>query len=414
MTDYTTFTLPNGLRFIHHYQPQATMTAMGVLYDTGSRDESPDRTGLAHLLEHLMFAGSKHIPDFDEEIELAGGTNNAWTSDDFTLYHDIIPTTNIETLFWLESDRMTSLQITSQRLEVQRAVVLEEFKQTALNRPYGDIAHLLRALLYKKHPYAWPTIGLEPSHIEQVTLEEVNRFYHGHYMPSNAIVAISGGISAEQAKQLACKWFAPLPSGPKPQRHNIAEPSITEPRTLTVSRHVPQAAVTIAFPMSGYGTRQHLCADMLTDLLAAGEASRMYRNLTMGHPLITVADASISGLEEPGYVMLNARLTAHTPADIDLAQKLLLDQVRSLFDASSITQQEIDRINNMAQSQYAFENLSPTARVQTMALALMHGEQPGQSQKQRLSVSPDELAQTARELFNPAKSATLIYLPLGH
>ena len=309
MISYNTFTLSNGLRAVHNYDPSTAMVAVNILYNVGSRDESPELTGLAHLFEHLMFGGSANVPDFDAELERAGGTSNAWTSNDFTNFYDVAPAANFETLLWLESDRMWGLSFSPRSLEVQQSVVIEEFKQTHLNRPYGDVAHRLRELLYTSHPYRYPTIGREIAHIERVTLDDVKHFFYTHYAPNNAVIAISGNVTLEQARDGLERWFGPIPARDIAPRLYQPEPEVTGPRTLTVTGRVPQPLVVVAYPMAAYGQPGYIESDLLTDVLASGRSSRYYRSLVMADSLFTEADASIAGSEETGFLMLRGRLT---------------------------------------------------------------------------------------------------------
>ena len=308
MIDFNRFTLSNGLRVIHNYDPTTAMVAVNVLYNVGSRDEDPSMTGLAHLFEHLMFGGSANIPDFDAEIERAGGMNNAWTSNDFTNFYDVAPARNFETLLWLESDRMLRLAFSEKSLEVQRNVVIEEFKQTHLNRPYGDLFHKLRSLVYRTHPYSIPTIGKEPAHIEKVTRDDVRDFFYSHYAPNNAVLAISGNVTPDQVRRGVERWFDSIPRRDIKPRTYQPEPLPDAPRELEVRGHVPQTCVVVAYPMPGYGQPGYIECDLITDILASGRSSRFYRRLLLGGDLFTSADASIIGSEEPGMLMLKGHL----------------------------------------------------------------------------------------------------------
>lgn len=245
----TRFTLPNGLRVVHEQDSATAMVALDVLYNVGARDEHPDHTGMAHLFEHLMFGGSVNIADFDGAIEQAGGRNNAWTNQDYTNFYDIVPAQNAETAFWLESDRMLSLAFSDKALEVQRNVVMEEFKQVCLNQPYGDLGHHMSALAYKVHPYRTPVIGKELGHIESVTQEQVREFFRTHYAPNNAVLAVTGNITLDETRRLAEKWFGPIPRRMVAPRRYAPEPEQTEARRMVVTGNVPQTLVVISYPM---------------------------------------------------------------------------------------------------------------------------------------------------------------------
>ena len=272
-------TLSNGLRIVHYEDTTTQMVAVNVLYDVGARDEDPARTGYAHLLEHLMFEGSIHIPDYDTHVQLAGGENNAWTSNDLTNYYITLPRTNVETAFWLESDRMMGLALTEQSVEVQKDVVIEEFKQQHLNRPYGDVQHLIRPMAYKQHHYQWPTIGICPEHIEQATLEDVMDFYHRFYVPSNAILSVVGNISAEETFSLAEKWFGPIPRREITPRSLPQEKPQTRVRRKSVRRNVPANLLAMAFHMPCRKSHDYHTCDLITDLLSAGHSSRLIQHL---------------------------------------------------------------------------------------------------------------------------------------
>ena len=274
-------TLDNGLRIVHSEDLNTQMVALNVLYNVGARDEHPDHTGFAHLFEHLMFGGSVNIPDYDTHVQNAGGENNAWTNNDITNYYITLPRQNVETGFWLESDRMLSLDFNEKSLEVQRHVVIEEFKQRNLNQPYGDVGHLVRGLVYKAHPYQWPTIGKEPSHIENATLDDVKDFFFRFYAPNNAILAVTGNITFEETVALAEKWFGPIPKRDVKPRQLPMEPKQTEERRLTVERNVPVDALHLIFHKCDRLHPDYHVYDMLSDLLSAGRSSRLIQHLVI-------------------------------------------------------------------------------------------------------------------------------------
>lgn len=411
MIKFTRHTLDNGLRIVHNYDPSTAMVAVNVLYDVGSRDESASMTGLAHLFEHLMFGGSENIPDFDAAIENAGGTDNAWTSADFTNFYDVAPASNAETLFWLESDRMLSLSFSPRALQVQKGVVIEEFKETHLNRPYGDMGHLLRDLLYRTHPYRWPTIGLEVSHIEKVSIDDIKDFYFSHYAPNNAVLAVSGNITADEAMRLVRKWMGPIPRREIAPRLWHPEAPITEPRRRVVHARVPQAMIVVAFPMPAYGKLGYLECDILTDILAAGRASRFFRRLVMGTDIFTDADASISGNEEEGFLMLTGRLASADDETVARAEKMLLDEAMQLAGEGNILPAELERANNRYESDFTFSSMSYLAKAQALAMAEMHGEDVNDIIEQRRAVTLEGLRATAARVIDPVSSVTIHYLP---
>ena len=410
MIEYNTFTLPNGLRIVHNYDSATAMVALNVMYDVGARDENPELTGLAHLFEHLMFGGSVNIPDFDGAIENAGGMNNAWTSNDYTNFYDIVPAHNAETAFWVESDRMLALAFSDKALEVQRHVVIEEFKQTCLNRPYGDMSHHLRAMLYKVHPYRYPVIGKEISHIEKVTQDDVREFFYSHYAPNNAVLSVSGSITFEETIRLAEKWFGPIPQREISPRNYQSEPVQAEERWTEASGNVPQVAVVRAFKMPAYGEKNYIECDIITDLLASGRSSRFYRNLLMKTGLFTEVDASIIGSDEPGFMMFNAKLTGEDDASVEKSIEAMMGEAQKLIDGD-VSEYELTRTINRFESNFLFSSMGFMAKAQSLANHEMHGEDINGIVERYRSVTTDDIARVAREIFNPRHTSTLVYRP---
>lgn len=410
MIEYNTFTLSNGLRVVHNYDGATAMVALNVMYNVGARDESPEMTGMAHLFEHLMFGGSVNVPDFDGAIENAGGMNNAWTSNDYTNFYDIVPAQNVETAFWVESDRMLSLAFSDKALEVQRNVVIEEFKQTCLNRPYGDMSHYLRAMVYKYHPYRYPVIGKEISHIEKVTQDDVKEFFYSHYAPNNAVLSVSGNVSFDETCRLAEKWFGSIPVRNIAPRNYPQEPEQVEARREDVKGNVPQLAMVKAFRMPGYGQPNYIECDIITDLLASGRSSRFYRNLLMTTGAFTEVDASIIGSDEPGFMMLNCKLTENDDASIDKAESLIMNEVQRLIDGD-VSDYELTRTINRFESNFMFSSMGFMAKAQSLANYVMHNEDVNDVVNRYRKVTIDDIARVASEIFVPEKSATLIYRP---
>ncbi len=412
MIDYRTFTLDNGLRVAHSSDPSTAMVAVNILYDTGARDESPALTGIAHLFEHLMFGGSANVADFSAEIEAAGGSDNAWTSNDFTNFYEILPAQNVETAFWVESDRMLAPSLDSHTLDVQRNVVIEEFKQQCLNRPYGDMAHYLRQMLYgDSHPYGWPVIGKEPAHVASVTVDDARRWFYDHYGPDNAVLAVAGNISFEEVERLAHKWFGPIPSR-KIAARQLPRPTFPAGEvTRRVEGDVPQTAVVIAYPMAAYGKADYFAADTITDLLSAGRSSRFYRNLLMGEDgLFSEIDASIAGSEHEGFLMLNAKLTDQSDAAVERAISLMKAEAAALTDG--VTDYELERCMNRFESNFYFSNLGYQQRAANLAMALYHGEDINETVSRQRRTTVDDIRRVASEMFRPgAPAATLIYMP---
>lgn len=412
MIEFNTFTLSNGLRVVHHYEPSTAMVAVDVLYDTGSRDESRELTGVAHLFEHLMFGGSVNIPDFDSEMESAGGVNNAWTSNDFTNFYDVVPAQNIETALRLESDRMLGLAFSEDALRVQRAVVIEEFKQQCLNRPYGDAMHHLRAMLYAPgYPYSWPVIGLSPDHIAKATNEDIRRIFYAHYAPNNAVLAVAGNISFERTCELVEKWFGDLPKRDIPPRHMPSPGFPSRNVRKTVKGNVPQTSIIIAYPMDGYGTLDYRTADVITDLLATGTSSRFYRNLILGSGgLFAEAEASIMGCEHEGFLMLNCRVTDENDEAVARAERMMLDEALRLTAKGEVSEYELERTLRRFETSFTLSNMGYVAKAQALSAAIIHGEDINETIALQRKVSLDDINRVARKTFS-SPSATLIYRP---
>ncbi len=411
MIPYTTFTLDNGLRVVHSHDPQSAMCAVVVLYDTGARDERPELTGMAHLFEHLMFGGSANVAQFDSTLEMAGGNSNAATSNDFTIFFDQLPVQNVETALYLESDRMLALAFSDKALEVQRQVVIEEFKEVCLNRPYGKVSHALRPMLYDRHPYRWPVIGIEPDHIARVQQADVRAWHHAHYAPNNAILCIVGDISLDRVKALADKWFGGIPPRPVPLRSLPADPWLTDEKRQVIYDSVPQTAVAMAWRMDPYGTRGYLAADAITDILSAGKSSRLYQRLVLGTDMFTGADASITGSEDSGYLIMQGQLAREDDEAIEQAIAMLKAQARALALEGDVSDYELERTKNRYESTFTMENVGLIWRAQNLAQAVYHGEDINEIVDRYRSLTPAEIAQTARRLFIDHAPAIVICRP---
>ena len=388
------------------------MVAVDVLYNTGARDENRELTGIAHLFEHLMFGGSVNIPHFDKELENAGGTSNAWTSNDFTNFFEVAPAVNAETLFHLESDRMLSLNFSKTNLQTQKSVVIEEFKQQCLNRPYGDIMHGLRDCLYsKQHPYSWPVIGLEPQHIANVTDENIRQWFYAHYMPNNAILAISGNLPYEKGKEYVEKWFGDIPRRQLAERH-LPDPGFPlSPVEKAMHGPVPYPNIIIAFPMASYGTKEYRTADLITDILSAGRSSRLIQNLVLnGNGTIIEADASIVGAEHHGFMMLSARVAEDSDHAINFAKQALRVQLANLGTPGNVTESELKRTLNHFESSFLLSNLDILSRAQNLALAEMHGEDINNTVNLQREITTTDVSATVNDMLNRA-SATIVYRP---
>lgn len=401
-------TLDNGLRLVHHADTSTQMVALNVLYDVGARDEHPQHTGFAHLFEHLMFGGSLYIPDYDTPLQLAGGENNAWTNNDITNYYLTVPRTNVETAFWLESDRMLELAFSEQNLEVQRGVVMEEFKQRCLNQPYGDVGHLIRPLAYKVHPYRWPTIGRELSHIAQATLEEVKSFFFRYYAPNNAVLAVTGNIAWEEAVRLTEKWFGPIPRREVPRRSLPAEPPQTEERRQVVERPVPLDALFMAYRMCGRDDPDYYAFDILSDILSNGQSSRLIRHLVKEQGLFSSLDAYISGSRDAGLLHISGKPA--TGISLEQAEEAVRHELETLKQ-SLVGEQELEKVKNKFESAQIFGNinyLNVATNLAWFELTARAEEIDREVEKYR-AVTASRLCGVAREAFRPENGSVLYY-----
>jgi predicted Zn-dependent peptidase len=384
------------------------MVALNILYNVGSRDEDPELTGMAHLFEHLMFGGSENIPDFDSALESAGGTNNAWTNCDYTNFYDIIPAHNVETAFWLESDRMNALAFSDKALEVQRQVVCEEFKQVCLNQPYGDLSHHLNTLAYTVHPYRHPVIGMELSHIQKVTQEDVRQFFYHHYAPNNAVLAITGNITAERAFALAEKWFGPIPSRPIAPRNYLQEPCQTEARRKSVTGRVPHTVIYKAFHMPGQRDKCYPVCDTITDLLSAGQSSRFYRNLLLKTNLFSKVDASITGSDEPGLLLLSGHL--RDGVTVEEAEDAIMREALSLVTTPP-DEHELQRSLNRFESTLTFSNISYINLASLLAQIEMIDRDVNSIVPRQRETTIKDIVETTQRIITPENCSTLIYSP---
>lgn len=401
-------TLSNGLRIVHNEDNSTQMVALNVLYDVGARDEDPEHTGFAHLFEHLMFGGSVNIPDYDVPVQNAGGENNAWTNNDITNYYITLPYQNVETGFWLESDRMLSLDFSPQSLEVQRQVVIEEFKQRNLNQPYGDAAHLLREMAYQNHPYRWPTIGKEISHIANATLEEVKSFFYRFYAPNNAILAVTGHISFDETVRLAEKWFGPIPSRNIPKRELPAEKPQTAIRRRSVERKVPVDALYMAFHMCNRFHRAYYVFDIITDLLSNGRSSRFIQTLVQEKKLFTSIDAYISGSLDEGLLHITGKPASGVT--LEQAEEAVWQELDKLKTVP-VSEQELEKVKNRYESEQIFNNINYL----NVATNLAFFELLGRAEDINLevgkyrSVTVEQIQETARRAFVPENCNILYY-----
>lgn len=412
MIQFNRFVLDNGLRVIVHEDFSTPLAVVNVMYDVGARDENPDRTGFAHLFEHLMFGGSINIPDYDEPLQKAGGENNAYTTNDLTNYYCQLPIQNIETAFWLESDRMLSLAFSEKSLDVQRKVVCEEFKEHYLNKPYGDAWHHMRNLAYTTHPYQWLTIGKELKHVEEATLDDVKKFFSKHYRPINAILVVSGPIKTDAVKSLAEKWFGPIPMGDKYSRNLSAEPVQSAARMKDVEAKVPLDAFYKCYHIDSRLERGYYLSDLLTDILGGGASSRLYQKLVKEKQLFARIDCFHFGSIDPGLIAIEGKLVKGISlAEAGAAVQYEIDELLS----SGLQPQELDKIKNKTESVIAFEDVALMSRSNSLAFYELLGDASLMNEElQRYqSVTADELVTYGKKIFRPENSSTLLYHALS-
>ncbi len=408
MIKFDKFQLANGLKVIVHEDASTPMVVVNVLYDVGARDEDPKRTGFAHLFEHLMFGGSVNIEDFETPLQLAGGENNAYTTNDFTNYYIQLPAENIETAFWLESDRMLSLAFDEKSLEVQRKVVMEEFKEHYINKPYGDVWFKLRELIYTKHPYRWMTIGTELGHIEHAQLEDVKNFFFKYYRPVNAILVVAGKVTTGQVRQLSEKWFGDIPSGEKYVRNLPQEPRQQEARKLEVTADVPIDALYKCYPMAARIETGYYVADLITEVLGGGASSRLHQSLIKEKKLFSQIECYHTGSVDPGLVVIEGKLIKGVSlADAD---KAVEEELQKLC-AEPISQKELEKIKNKTESAIVFEDMSVMNRANSLAIYELLGDvnmMNTELDKYR-AITADQILTTSQALFDPKNSNTLYY-----
>lgn len=402
------FTFPNGLRLVHCEDTSTQMVALNIVYDVGARDEHPEHTGFAHLFEHLMFGGSVHIPDYDTPLQLAGGENNAWTNNDITNYYLTVPKANVEIGFWLESDRMLSLEFSEHSLEVQRGVVMEEFKQRCLNQPYGDVGHLLRPLAYQVHPYRWPTIGKDLSHIAQATLADVKDFFFRFYAPNNAVLAVTGNISWEEAMRLTEKWFAPIPRRDVPERRLPQEPVQTEERRLTVERNVPLDALFMAYHICSRDDADYYAFDILSDILSNGRSSRLNQHLVQERKLFSGIDAYISGSRDAGLLQVSGKPAAGV--SLEEAEAGVREELEALVQ-SPIEAPELEKVKNKFESTQIFGNINYLNVATNLAWFELIGQAEDIDKEvgHYRAVTAEQLHAVARQTFREENSSVLYY-----
>jgi len=409
MINFEKFTLDNGLRVIVHRDESTPIAAMNIIYNVGARDEDPEKTGFAHLFEHLMFGGSINIPKYDEPLEKAGGENNAFTSNDVTNYYLTIPEQNLETGFWIESDRMYQLAFSEKSLDVQRNVVTEEFRQTHLNQPYGDVWLLLRPLAYRVHPYQWPTIGKEIGHIQNAQMDDVRAFYDKYYNPNNAILVVAGNVDTGEIYKLAEKWFSPIENTGKNERNLPVEPVQTKPRFLEVKRDVPANAIYKVWHTCNRNHPDYHATDLLSDILGNGNSSRFYDQLVKNQKLFTNLDAYIMGSFDNGLFVVSGKIANGVKAKD--AENAIENELNKLA-TNLLAERELDKVKNKVESTMVFGRMNILDKAMNLAYAEILGNAANvnfEEEKYR-AVTAQKLRDTAQKIFQPGNCSTLHYL----
>ncbi len=408
MIQFEKFQLSNGLRVIVHQDKSTPIACLNILYDVGARDEDPKQTGFAHLFEHLMFGGSVNIENYDEPLQLVGGENNAFTTNDITNYYLTLPVENLETGFWLESDRMLSLAFSDKSLEVQRNVVIEEFKQRYLNQPYGDVWLLLRPMAYKTHPYMWDTIGKEISHIENAKIEDVKSFFKKYYCPNNAIMVVAGNVQVDEVKKLAEKWFGPIPKGPENKRNLPKELPQTEARSLTVERNVPVDAIYKAYHMCSRKDKAYHTIDLISDILSQGNSSRLHKTLIKDKKMFSDIHAYVMGDLDEGLFIISGKLTQGVT--MEEADEAILQELEKLKTAF-VDKDELTKVKNKAEATHVFGEVEVLNKATNLAISELLGTPNliNEEVQRYLKVTAEEIKEQANRIFRKENCSTLYY-----
>jgi len=411
MLKFDKFTLPNGLKVIVHKDATTPLVAFNLLYDVGARDENPEKTGFAHLFEHLMFEGSKNIPDYDTPLQKAGGENNAFTNNNFTNYYITIPKDNLETAFWLESDRMLELALTQEKLEVQKKVVIEEFKQRYLNQPYGDWNLLLRPMAYKVHPCMWPTIGKEISHIENAQLSDVKEFFFKHYAPNNAILTVAGNVSTEEIKQLTEKWFGDIPKRETAERNLPAEPEQTEYRFAKVERNVPVDAIFMAFHMCDRLSNDYYATDLISDILSNGKSARLNQRLVKEKKLFSKINAYITGDIDPGLFIVTGNI--NSGISFEQAQNAIRIELNEIMN-TLVDAEELIKVQNKVEANLVYSEINVLNKAMNLAYFELLGDANliNKEADGYQKVTPEQINTVAKKLFKHENCSELHYTKL--
>ena len=408
MIQFEKFQLDNGLKVLVHQDTSTPMAVVNVLYNVGAKDEDPAKTGFAHLFEHLMFGGSVNIPVYDEPLQRAGGENNAYTTNDLTNYYCQIPAENIETAFWLESDRMLSLAFSKKSLEVQRKVVCEEFKEHYINKPYGDAWHKMRSLAYTKHPYRWMTIGASLAHVEDATIEDVKDFFFQFYRPNNAILVVTGNVQTEQVKQLAEKWFGPIEAGKAYVRSLPKEPVQEKSRTMDVRADVPLDMLMMTWHMGGRFDEGYHATDLITEVLGGGTSARLYEQLIKVKQIFSSIDCYHFGTVDPGLLVIEGKLVKGI--SMAVAEKAVLEEIEKIKN-EILDAKELQKVINKTESVICFEDMSIMNRAHSLAYYELLGDADLMNKELGMyqRVTPSMIQQTAQQIFQENNRNTLYY-----
>jgi predicted Zn-dependent peptidase len=408
MIKYEKFTLENGLRVLVHEDHSTPMAVVNIMYDVGAKDENPAKTGFAHLFEHLMFGGSVNVEEFETPLQMAGGENNAYTSNDVTNYYIQIPAENIETAFWLESDRMLSLAFNEKSLDVQRKVVSEEFKEHYINKPYGDVWFRMREMAYQEHPYRWMTIGKELSHIEQASLQDVKDFFYKHYRPINAILVVAGDVKTEEVKAMTQKWFGDIPAGERYMRNIPDEPVQKAPRRLEIKADVPLDALYKCWHMDNRLSHGYYVADLISEILSGGGSSRLYQSLVKEQKLFSSIDCHHQGTVDRGLLTIEGKLVKGIT--LEQAEKAVDEQL-DLLKREGISEKELTKVKNKTESAITFEDMSVMARANSLAFYELLGDAElfNTDRAKYAAVTMDDVLQYSRAIFDENNSNTLYY-----
>lgn len=408
MIKFEKFQLANGLKVIVHRDAFTPIVAINILYNVGARDEHPEHTGFAHLFEHLMFGGSANIPKYDEPLQKVGGENNAFTNSDITNYYLTLPVNNIETGFWLESDRMMKLAFSEKNLNIQKNVVIEEYKQCYLNQPYGDVWLLLCPLAYKVHPYRYPTIGKDISHIENATLNDVKEFFYRYYRPNNAILVVAGNVETEKIQTFVEKWFGSIEKGTVQQKIFPQEPEQTEERKLSVEREVPFNAIYKTFHVCARGDRNFYTVDLIAGILSDGRSSRLYQRLVKEKRLFSEISAFTTGTLDNGLFIIAGNLI--DGVKMDKAENSILDEI-NLLKTELVSQEELNKLKNRIEAKIIFEETNVLNKAMNLAFYELLGdaELVNQEIEKYHKVNPEQIIEQANSIFRESNCSTLYY-----